>query len=96
MIFKSWRSNWSRLMPVFGYPAEIRRAIYTTKAIESLNMSLRKIIKTRASFPSQEAAYKLLYLALQNMQQKWAMPIPNWGQALSTFAIVFEDRLPMN
>lgn len=96
MISKSWRSNWSRLVPMFGYPAEIRRAIYTTNAIESLNMSLRKIIKTRASFPSAEAAYKLLYLALQNMQQKWTMPIPNWGQALSAFAIVFEDRLPMN
>jgi len=96
LIAKSWRSNWTRLVPMFGYPPEIRRAVYTTNAIESLNMSLRKIIKTRASFPNDEAAFKLLYLALQNIQKKWTMPIPNWGQALNALAILFEERLPAN
>ena len=80
LIAKSWRANWLRLVPMFGYPSEIRRAVYTTNTIESLNMSLRKIIKTRASFPSDEAAFKLLYLALQNIQKKWTMPIANWGE----------------
>jgi len=96
LIAKSWRNNWARLVPMFGYPPEIRRAVYTTNTIESLNMSLRKIIKTRASFPSDEAAFKLLYLALHNIQQKWTMPIPNWGQALNALAILFEERLPAN
>ena len=96
LIAKSWRANWLRLVPMFGYPPEIRRAVYTTNTIESLNMSLRKIIKTRASFPSDEAAFKLLYLALQNIQRKWTMPIPNWGRALNALAILFEDRMPTN
>lgn len=96
LIAKSWRANWLRLVPMFGYPPEIRRAVYTTNTIESLNMSLRKIIKTRASFPSDEAAFKLLYLALQNIQKKWTMPIPNWGRALNALAILFEDRMPTN
>jgi putative transposase len=96
LIAKSWRSNWIRLIPMFSYPPEIRRIVYTTNPIESLNMSLRKIIKTRASFPSDEAAFKLLYLALQNIQKKWTMPIHNWGQALNTFAILFEERLLIN
>lgn len=94
LIAKSWRSNWARLIPMFGYPPEIRKAIYTTNAIESLNMSLRKVIKTRASFPNEDAAFKLLYMALQNIQKKWTMPIPNWGQALNAFAIIFDERLP--
>jgi putative transposase len=96
LIAKSWRNNWLRLVPMFGYPPEIRRAIYTTNAIESLNMSLRKVIKTRASFPNEEAAFKLLYLALQNIQKKWTMPIPNWGQAMNAFFILFEERMPTN
>ena len=96
LIAKSWRNNWAHLVPMFGYPDEIRRAIYTTNAIESLNMSLRKIIKTRASFPSDDAAFKLMYLALQNIQKKWTMPIPNWGRALNALAILFEERMPNN
>ena len=94
LIGQSWRRNWERLTPMFGYPAEIRRAIYTTNSIESLNMSLRKTLKTRASFPSEEAAFKLLYLALHNAQQKWTMPIPNWGRALNAFAILLGERMP--
>ena len=95
MISKSWRANWARVMPMFGLPEDIRRAVYTTNAIESLNMSLRKIIKCRASFPNEEAAFKLLYLALQNAAKKWTMPIPNWSRAMNQFAILYDGRLPM-
>ena len=80
---------------MFGYPEEIRRAVYTTNAIESLNMSLRKIIKTRASFPNEEAAFKLLYLGLKNISKKWRMPIRDWSGAMNQFAIIFEGRVPM-
>jgi len=95
LIAKSWRGNWSRITPMFGYPEEIRRAVYTTNAIESLNMSLRKIIKTRASFPNDEAAFKLLYLGLKNIAKKWRMPIRDWSGAMNQFAIIFEGRVPM-
>lgn len=94
-ISKSWRANWERVVPFFAYPADIRRVIYTTNAVESVNMSLRKIIKNRGSFPSDEAAVKLLYLALQNIARKWTMPIKEWKAALNRFAILFEDRMPV-
>jgi putative transposase len=94
-ISKAWRGNWARIVPMFGFPDDIRRAVYTTNAIESLNMSLRKIIKTRASFPNDEAAFKLLYLALRNIAKKWTMPIPHWSQAMQAFSIIFEGRMPM-
>ena len=94
-ISRSWRSNWERVVPFFAYPAEIRKVIYTTNAIESVNMSLRKIIKNRGSFPTDEAALKLLYLALQNIARKWTMPIKEWKAALNRFAIIFEDRMPV-
>lgn len=90
-----WRRNWERVVPFLAYPEEIRRVIYTTNAIESVNMGLRKIIKNRGSFPTDEAALKLLYLALQNISRKWRMPIKNWKAALNRFAIVFEGRLPI-
>jgi putative transposase len=93
-ISKSWCANWARVIPMFGFPDDIRRAVYTTNARESLNMSLRKDIKTRASFPNDEAAFKLLYLALRNIAKKWTMPIPHWGQAMQAFAIIFEGRAP--
>ena len=93
-ISRSWRTNWERITPFFAYPADIRKVIYTTNAIESVNMSLRKIIKTRGSFPTDEAALKLLYLALQNIARKWTMPIKEWKAALNRFAIIFEDRMP--
>lgn len=93
-ISRSWRANWERVTPFFAYPADIRRVIYTTNAIESVNMSLRKIIKNRGSFPTDEAALKLLYLALQNIARKWTMPIKEWKAALNRFAIIFEDRMP--
>lgn len=95
LIAKSWRANWLRIEPMFQFPAEIRRAIYTTNVIESLNMSLRKVTKTRAAFPTEEAAFKLLWLGLRNIEKKWTMPIQNWKQALQQFAIIFEGRLPL-
>ena len=93
-IARSWRLNWERVAPFFAYPADIRKVIYTTNAIESVNMSLRKIIKNRGSFPTDEAALKLLHLALQNIARKWTMPIKEWKAALNRFAIIFEDRMP--
>ncbi len=93
-IAKSWRANWARVIPMFGFPDDIRRAVYTTNAIESLNMSLRKVIKTRASFPNDDAAFKLLYLALRNIAKKWTMPIPHWSQAMQAFSIIYEGRMP--
>lgn len=93
-IAKSWRANWARVTPMFGLPDDIRRAVYTTNAIESLNMSLRKVIKTRASFPNDEAAFKLLYLALRNAAKKWTMPVPHWSRAMQAFAIIYEGRVP--
>ena len=75
-----------------GVPEEIRRAIYTTNVVESLHMTLRKVIKTRASFPSEESALKLLYLALQNVSKRWK-PAPNWRTALNHFTLLYGDRM---
>jgi putative transposase len=93
-ISKSWQANWQRIIPFFAYPEEIRRIIYTTNAIESLNNTLKKTIKNRASFPNDEAAIKLLYLSLKNIQKKWTMPARNWGKALNQFAILYDNRMP--
>lgn len=95
-IAKSWRQNWARVIPFFAHPPEIRKVIYTTNAIESLNMSLRKVTKARGSFPNDEAVFKLLYLALRNIAKKWTMPIFGWKAALNRFAIVYENRLPVD
>ncbi len=91
-IAKSWRNNWARVIPFFAYAPQIRKVIYTTNAIESVNFSLRKITKARASFPNDEAAIKLLYLALRNISKRWTMPIANWKQAMSQFMIRFETQ----
>ncbi len=93
-ISRSWRRNWERLTPLFSYPTDIRKAIYTTNAIESVNMSLRKVTKNRGSFPNDESMIKLLYLALQNIEKKWTMPIRNWKSALNQFTIILGDRMP--
>ena len=93
-IGQSWRRNWEQVIPFFAYPVAVRKIIYTTNAIESLNMSLRKIIKNRGHFPSDDAATKLLYLALRNAAKKWTMPSRTWKQALNQFAILFQDRFP--
>jgi putative transposase len=94
MVSQTWRRHWERITPFFAYPAEIRKVIYTTNAVESLNMSLRKIIKMRGSFPNDEAALKLLYLALRNTSKKWTMPVQNWPAALNRFSILWPDRVP--
>jgi len=94
-IGKSWRRNWERITPLFSYPPQIRKAIYTTNAIESVNMSLRKVTKNRGSFPNDESMIKLLYLALQNISKKWTMPIRHWRSALNQFSIMFEGRMPL-
>ena len=93
-ISQMWRRNWEHLTPFFAYPADIRKVIYTTNAVESLNMSLRKVIKTRGSFPTQEAAMKLLYLALEHIAKKWTKPVKDWKAALQRFAILLGDRVP--
>ena len=92
-IVQSWRRNWEQVIPFFAYPAEVRRVIYTTNAIESLHMTLRKIIKTRGSFPTDDAATKLLYLALRNVKKGWKRSTREWTAALNQFAIMFGDRL---
>lgn len=93
-ISQAWRRNWDHLKPFFAYPADIRKVIYTTNAVESLNMSLRKVIKTRGSFPTEEAAIKLLYLGLTHIAKKWTMPVQDWKAALQRFAILHGDRVP--
>jgi putative transposase len=87
-------TNYWSFIPFFDYPPEIRKVIYTTNAIESVNMSLRKITNNRGSFPCDEALSKLFYLALRNISQKWNMPIRDWKAALNRFSIEFEDRVP--
>lgn len=95
MISKSWKANWNNLNEFYSYPEEIRKIIYTTNAIESLNFSLRKVTKNRSAFPTDDSVMKLLYLALTNASKKWTMPIRDWGTALNQFAIYFRERVPM-
>jgi putative transposase len=92
-ISRSWRNNWDNLNTLFNYPEDIRKAIYTTNAIESLNSVIRKVIKKRKLFPSDDSAKKVVYLAIQEASKKWTMPIRNWKLALNRFMIEFEDRL---
>jgi len=96
MIYQSWERRWDDLSEFFKYPDEIRRAIYTTNAIESLNYQLRKVTKNRSTFSTDDAIFKILYLAVCNASKKWTMPIKNWGQALNQFAIEFgKERVPL-
>jgi len=95
MIYKSWENHWGDLSEFFKYPSGIRRAIYTTNAIESLNYQLRKVTKNRSTFSTDDAILKILYLAIRNASKKWTMPIKEWGQALNQFAIEFgKERVP--
>lgn len=94
-IHRSWTKNWNQLTPFFAYPPEIRKVIYTTNAIESVNSSMRKILKIRRAFPNDEAATKLMFLSLQNIAKKWTRPVKDWKAALNQFAIMFEDRVPL-
>ena len=93
-IGQLWQRHWEQIVPFFAFSADIRKVIYTTNAVESLNMTLRKVIKTRGSFPNEEAAIKLLYMALLNVAKKWHT-IQNWPSALNHFAIQWEDRFPL-
>lgn len=92
-ISRSWTAHWDNLNTLFSYPQDIRKAIYTTNAIESLNSVIRKATKKRKLFPTDESARKVVYLAIQDASKKWTMPIRNWRQALNRFMIMFEDRL---
>lgn len=94
-ISPSWRADWERLTVFFDYPPEIRKVVYTTNAIESLNYSLRKVLKNRGAFPSDESILKVLYLGMQNVAKKWSMPIRDWKAALNQFVILFGDRVPV-
>ena len=91
-IGKLWKENWERVIPFFAFPEEVRKVIYTTNAVEALHRGLRKIIKTRGSFPSEEAALKLLYLALENISEKWET-VQHWRAALNQFEILWGDRI---
>jgi putative transposase len=95
MIGELWRRHWERFIPFFAFPEEIRRIIYTTNSIEAVNRQLRKIIKTRGHFPTEDAALKLLWLALMRAEKKWTYPIRDWNRALHQFAIYFPGRVPI-
>jgi putative transposase len=92
-ISQIWRRNWAHVTPFFAFSPEIRKVIYTTNAVESLHMTLRKVIKTRAAFPHEQAAFKLLYLALQNVAKKWNS-VQGWREALNRFQILWPERMP--
>jgi putative transposase len=94
-ISKSWLNHWQRIIPFFAFPDDIRKAIYTTNAIESMNMTLRKVLRNHRSFPTDESAMKVIYLAIHNISKKWTMPIRDWKAALNRFAIEFEGRFPL-
>ena len=94
MIQASWERNWNNLTEFFNYPEDIRRAIYTTNAIESLNFSLRKVTRNKSSFPDDNSIYKVMYLAIKNASARWTMPIKDWGLAVNQFAILFDGRVP--
>jgi transposase-like protein len=93
-ISKMWNRHWENIIPLFDYPDEIRKIIYTTNAIESLNSVIRKAIKNRRIFPNDESAMKIVYLAIQKASQRWTMPVRNWKAAMNRFAIEYENRFP--
>jgi transposase-like protein len=95
-IAQAWRRQWAQVIPFFAFPPEVRKLIYTTNAIESLHMRLRKIVKNRGHFPSDEAATKLLFLALRNITKDWTMPPRTWKEASNQFAIIFGERFTLS
>ena len=94
MISRSWRTHWAQLAPLYSYSMPIRKVIYTTNAIESLNASIRKAIKNRRLFPTNKAAIKVVFLATQAAAKKWTKPVQDWRSALNQFAILFDERMP--
>ena len=95
-ISQSWLKHWENIIPFFDYPADIRKAIYTTNSIESMNMTLRKVIKNKRVFPTDDSVFKVIYLAINNIAKKWSMPIHNWKSAMNRFSIEFGDRVPVH
>lgn len=93
-ISQSWRSRWEHVIPFFAYPPEIRKVVYTTNAIESINASIRKVTKKRGAFPTPDSLRKVLYLAIRKASERWSRPVKDWPAALNHFAIVFEGRVP--
>lgn len=93
-IAKQWRAKWTDIITLFDFPPPIRKAIYTTNAIESVNSVIRKFTKNRKIYPNEQSALKLIYMAIHEASRKWTMPIHHWKQALNHFAILYEDRLP--
>ena len=94
-IAQSWRRNWTEVVPFFAFPEDVRRIIYTTNAIEALNAKLRRAVRTRGHFPTDEAALKLLYLVLNLAEKEWKMPPREWAMAKAQLAILFEDRFTL-
>jgi transposase-like protein len=94
-ISKSWRNRWNEVIPYMKFSPEIRRAIYTTNAVESLNYTLQRNLKTRQSFPNDEAAMKLIFMILRRVSKRWTMPIRNWGEAMHQFSVIYGDRVPL-
>ena len=93
-IAKQWRAKWADIITLFDFPAPIRKAIYTTNAIESVNSVIRKFTRNRKIYPNEESALKLVFMAIREASKKWTMPIHHWKQALNHFAILYEDRMP--
>jgi putative transposase len=93
-ITKSWRQNWEKITPFLSFPKEIRKVIYTTNIIESLNRTLRKSVKNRGHFSTEDGLMKVLYLAIKGVSKKWTLPVRDWKQALNQFSIMFAERLP--
>ena len=92
IIVKSWRDNWGKIIPFLDFPKEIRKVIYTTNIVESLNNTLRKAVRNRGHFSTEDALMKVLYLAICGVSKKWNMPIQGWKQALNRFAIMYPER----
>ena len=93
LVAKCWEDNWANIATFFDYPADIRKAIYTTNAVESLNSVIRRVIKKRNVFPTNDSVFKVVWLAIKDASKKWTMPIQNWKQAMNRFMIEFGDRL---
>lgn len=94
-VSQLWHRHWENIVPFFAYPKQIRKVIYTTNAIESLNRSLRKVLKTKGAFPNDESIIKLMYLAMQNIAKKWTLPLRDWGSVINQLSIKFEARVPL-
>jgi transposase-like protein len=94
-ISKSWRSRWTEVVPFLKFPPGIRTAIYTTNAVESVNHTIQRVVKNRLSFPNDDAAMKLIFMALQKISRRWTTPFKNWGAVLHQFSIFYGDRVPL-